>query len=138
MFLVRAGKKFQPQIGRGVIAAAAVAAFVFAGVYSGGLFSGTSAQAAVDASAASVLRRLTELQYKNIIRDVFGPDIKIGGRFDPDMREEGLLEVGAGQASISASALGQYVTMDKTGRRLRGRVSLGSGPYSVSSSARKR
>ncbi len=114
MFLVRAGKKFQPQIGRGVIAAAAVAAFVFAGVYSGGLFSGTSAQAAVDASEASVLRRLTELQYKNIIRDVFGPDIKIGGRFDPDMREEGLLEVGAGQASISASALGQYVTMARS------------------------
>ncbi|MEQ9449808.1 MAG: DUF1592 domain-containing protein, partial [Rhodospirillaceae bacterium] len=39
---------------------------------------------------------------------------EIGGRFDPDMRREGLIEVGASEASISASALGQYVTMART------------------------
>jgi hypothetical protein len=112
--LGRTGKGFLPQVRRVVFTAAAVVALMSAGLYSGGNLNGNDAQAAVESSESSVLRRLTELQYKNIIRDVFGPDIKIGGRFDPDMREEGLLEVGAGQASISASALGQYVTMARS------------------------
>ena len=60
------------------------------------------------------LRRLTELQYQNIITDVFGADIAINGRFDPGMRQEGLLEVGAGRASISASGLAQYVSMARS------------------------
>ncbi len=78
---------------------------------------GASAIAAVEDAVKNepvVLRRLTELQYKNIVHDVFGPDIKIGGRFDPDMRDAGLIEVGASRASISASSLGQYVSMART------------------------
>lgn len=96
-----------------------ITAFAVVGTHSSQHLDGVTAHAAVLSSAptageSAVLRRLTALQYKNIIRDVFGPDIKIGGRFDPDMREEGLIEVGSGQASISASALGQYVSMARS------------------------
>ena len=118
MSFVRTGKDFRSQFSRRLVAAAAVAVFACVSVFfsTDGL-KGVAAQAAVKSSApvqSSVLRRLTELQYKNIISDVFGPDIKIGGRFDPGMREEGLLEVGAGRASISASSLGQYVSMARS------------------------
>lgn len=71
-----------------------------------------AAEAAI--TKPTVLRRLTQLQYRNIIADVFGADIKIGGRFEPDMRENGLLEVGAGHASIPASGLAQYVGMARS------------------------
>jgi len=42
------------------------------------------------------MRRLTPEQYGNIIKEVFGAAIELGGRFEPDMRVEGLNEVGAG------------------------------------------
>lgn len=116
MLLARTGKS--PKRWRSLVAVAAIAAFGSAGIYASDLsWVSGRAHAAVEGAApvhSSILRRLTELQYKNIIRDVFGPDIKIGGRFDPDMRKEGLIEVGAGQASISASALGQYVSMARS------------------------
>jgi hypothetical protein len=41
------------------------------------------------------IRRLTPDQYRNIIADVFGDSIKIGGHFEPGVREQGLLAVGA-------------------------------------------
>jgi hypothetical protein len=74
--------------------------------------SAAHAQAA-DASAPA-LRRLTQTQYTNIIADVFGPDIQIGGRFEPDTRHDGLLELGAARASIAASGLAQYVAIART------------------------
>ena len=39
---------------------------------------------------------------------MFGPTIKVGGRFEPDIRRDGLLAVGAGQVSVTASGLEQY------------------------------
>ncbi len=66
------------------------------------------------AANPTVLRRLTQLQYRNIISDTFGPDIKIGGRFEPDMRENGLLELGSGRASIPAAGLAQYAGMARS------------------------
>src|SRR5688572_10259141 len=53
-------------------------------------------------------RRLTPEQYTATIADIFGPAIKIGGRFDPGFRIDGLLEVGASQANISPSGMEQY------------------------------
>ncbi|MGE4063061.1 MAG: DUF1592 domain-containing protein [Rhodospirillaceae bacterium] len=53
-------------------------------------------------------RRLTPEQYAATIADIFGPAIKIGGRFDPGFRIDGLLEVGASQANISPSGMEQY------------------------------
>ena len=37
------------------------------------------------------LRRLTESQYRNSISDIFGPDILVQGKFEPDQRVGGLL-----------------------------------------------
>ena len=33
-------------------------------------------------------RRLTESQYRNTIRDVFGPDIRVEARFEPERRDD--------------------------------------------------
>ena len=56
----------------------------------------------------AVTRRLSEIQYRNIIADVFGPDIVIAGRFEPEVRKDGLLAVGESQVSISQAGLEQY------------------------------
>ena len=37
-----------------------------------------------NAPGPSVTRRLTADQYRNIIADVFGADIDLGGRLEPD------------------------------------------------------
>jgi hypothetical protein len=58
-----------------------------------------------------VVRRLTQEQYQTIIADVFGADIKIGGRFEPDLRKSGLLAVGAGEVSITPTGFEQYDSM---------------------------
>lgn len=68
---------------------------------------------AVAASAAKAgpvvgMRRLTEGQYRQTIADVFSPEIKIAGRFEPDVRRDGLVAVGSAEASISAGGMEQY------------------------------
>ena len=65
-------------------------------------------------SEETFTRRLTPEQYKTIIADVFGRDIKIGGRFDPGVRIDGLLEVGAGQVSVSPAGMEQYDSMARS------------------------
>lgn len=57
------------------------------------------------------VRRLTESQYRHAIADVFGPDIKINARFEPEKREDGLLAVGDGQLSITTGGLEQYYAL---------------------------
>ncbi|MCO4770002.1 MAG: DUF1592 domain-containing protein [Deltaproteobacteria bacterium] len=47
------------------------------------------------------LRRLTNVQYANTVRDLFGDDIVIPGELDPDERFNGLLAVGAGRTAFS-------------------------------------
>jgi hypothetical protein len=64
-------------------------------------------------SGPSVTRRLTADQYQNIIRDVFGHDIDLGGRLEPDLRADGLLAVGASQVSITAAGMEQYDAMGR-------------------------
>ncbi len=49
-----------------------------------------------------------------MIADVFGGDITIGGRFEPDIRDSGLIEVGAGKVSVPASGLEQYGKMGRS------------------------
>lgn len=60
------------------------------------------------------VRRLTEEQYRNIISDVFGPSIIVGGRFDTPVRTEGLQAVGARNATVTAAALSQYDEMARS------------------------
>ncbi len=55
-----------------------------------------------------VLRRLSEDQYRQSIADIFGPDIKVTGRFEPDVRKNGLLAVGAGAVTVTPSGFEQY------------------------------
>ena len=57
---------------------------------------------------AAVIRRLSPDQYRQIVADIFGNTIKIGGRFEPDARTDGLLAVGSSQVSITSTGLEQY------------------------------
>jgi hypothetical protein len=72
-----------------------------------------AADPVVEAGPA-MLRRLSPDQYRQIISDIFGADITIGGRFAPEIRDSGLLAVGAGNQSITADEADQYHVMAKT------------------------
>ena len=54
------------------------------------------------------LRRLTETQYRNSIADIFGPNIVVQGRFEPDRRVGGLLAAGTTSLSITPSGFEGY------------------------------
>jgi hypothetical protein len=54
------------------------------------------------------MRRLTESQYRNAIADVFGSEIEIAGRFEPDNRRDGLIAVGSALVSVTPSGFEQY------------------------------
>ena len=61
------------------------------------------------------LRRLTEEQYRNAIADIFGDDIKVGGRFDPIVRpDHGLIAAGASESTISPAGFEQFDIMART------------------------
>lgn len=54
------------------------------------------------------LVRLTSDQYRAVIAEAFGPDVVPKGRFEPDIRVDGLLGVGAGSISVSPDGMAQY------------------------------
>jgi hypothetical protein len=55
------------------------------------------------------MRRLSEAQYRNTIADIFGPDIKVAGRFEPIVRpSQHLLSTGANQAALSPVGFEQF------------------------------
>lgn len=94
---------------------AAIALALGAGVAVTGL--GQTATAAATAKADGevvALRRLTESQYRRTIADLFGPDIKMVGRFEPEARRHGLQAVASGLLSISATGFEQYYAMGKS------------------------
>jgi hypothetical protein len=96
------------------VAAAAVALAACSPAGGGKESASTTTRAAMPASDAggpAIMRRLTQEQYEQIIADVFGSTITLGGRFEPDVREGGLLAVGSGQVSVTASGLEQYDVM---------------------------
>ena len=57
------------------------------------------------------MRRLTADQYRQTIADVFAPELKVIGRFEPDSRRNGLLAVGTGWVSITPAGFEQYDAM---------------------------
>ena len=67
----------------------------------------------------TTVRRVTKDQYAAIIADVFGADIEIKGRFDPDVREGGLLAIGTSHVSVTPSSIEQY---DSIGRGIAAQV----------------
>jgi len=50
------------------------------------------------------MRRLTEDQYRSVIADIFGDSITVAGHFDPILRTNGLLAVGASRMNMTPSA----------------------------------
>ncbi len=74
----------------------------------------TPRTAAVDTQIVArdiTTRRLTPEQYENIVADVFGPAIALGGRFEPEVRVNGLLAVGTGTVSVTPAGMEQYDVM---------------------------
>jgi hypothetical protein len=63
------------------------------------------------AAAPPIARRLTSDQYRRVIADVFGPTIKVQGRFEPGLREQGLLALGTGRVGVTATGMEQYDAM---------------------------
>lgn len=57
------------------------------------------------------VRRVTETQYRHTIADIFGKDIAIDARFEPEKREEGLLALGSMHLSLTSSGFEQYFAM---------------------------
>ena len=72
------------------------------------LFSSASPGKPSPATAQSSVRRLTEAQYRNVIADVFGRNVEVVGRFEPDLRVDGLAAVGSSAVSITPAGLEQY------------------------------
>ena len=56
-------------------------------------------------------RRLRPDQYRRVIADVFGPTIKIEGRFEPDVRDDGLFAVGVGHVGVTSTGMEQFDAM---------------------------
>lgn len=54
------------------------------------------------------MRRLTESQYRATVADLFGEDVVVAGRFEPDNRVAGLLAVGSSNVSVTPSGFEQY------------------------------
>jgi hypothetical protein len=63
---------------------------------------------------AMAVRRVTESQYRNIIRDTFGSGVLLNARFEPEMREAGLQSIGNAQLSITTSGFEQYFSLAKS------------------------
>lgn len=95
----------------GVLAAVVAGGLGVAKWMSGGGRDAERSDPTFSGSAAPHLRRLTEAQYRQAISDIFGSDIKLSGRFEPDMRVDGLLAVGTGKLSVTPSGLEQYETI---------------------------
>ncbi len=86
----------------GLVAAVCAATFAFAGCSPGEPQS---------KAGPPNIRRLTEVQYRNIIGDVFGTRISIAGSFDPLVRTAGLYSLGASSARMTPSGFEQYDRM---------------------------
>lgn len=56
-------------------------------------------------------RRLSADQIRRVVGDAFGPSIRIEGRFEPELREDGLFAIGAGRVGVTAAGMEQYDAM---------------------------
>ena len=83
---------------------------LLAGVLTAALLAAVPADAA-DTRIKVAVRRITETQYRHTIADVFGPEIKINARFEPEKREQGLLAVGNAELSMTPSGFEQYFAL---------------------------
>lgn len=56
----------------------------------------------------TMVRRLTESQYRASIADIFGPQVPVVARFGRELRVDGLVAVGTGEAGVTPFAIEQY------------------------------
>jgi len=75
------------------------------------LFVVAPAWAAPQSPYLSGLRRLTESQYRNSIADIFGPNIAVQGKFEPDRRVGGLLASSGTSLSVTPAGFEAYAKM---------------------------
>jgi hypothetical protein len=83
---------------------------------SAGRDKGSAAHASVPSGSAEptvpgappIARRLRPDQYRRIIADIFGPAIKIEGRFEPDVRDDGLFAIGVSHVGVTSTGMEQY------------------------------
>ncbi len=78
---------------------------------SGGLFVEESAWSSKESEPAGgppVTRRLTESQYRATVADIFAPDVPVVGRFERELRTDGLIAIGTSEAGMSAFSVEQY------------------------------
>lgn len=61
----------------------------------------------VEARGLQGFRRLNEGQYVRSIEQIFGPGIKVPGRFEPPLRE-GLMAIGDARVTVTPSGIEQY------------------------------
>lgn len=78
-----------------------------------GLVRSPQVRAAAPSASAEVplTLRLSPSQYKQTIADIFGSTIEITGRFEPEVRDEGLLAIGARKVSVTDTGLERYDDM---------------------------
>lgn len=70
-------------------------------------------EAAAQPAQVVAVRRLSEAQYRQSIADIFGDDIEISARFEPELREHGLLALGSATLSLTASGFEQYFNLSR-------------------------
>ncbi|WP_310535159.1 DUF1592 domain-containing protein [Novosphingobium sp.] len=88
-------------------AAAGVAALSILTVGPVGPLSAQTVVSTDNPSGAIGLRRLNEAQYGRSIEQVFGSGITIPGRFEPSLREKGLLAIGEAHVTVTGSGFEQ-------------------------------
>jgi hypothetical protein len=101
----RANREFD--VIRGFIGCAALCFAMLAG-------SAVEAATAAKPTAAGgpiAMRRLTEAQYRQSVADIFGSDVNVTGRFEPDSRKDGLLAIGTAWVTVTPAGLEQYDLM---------------------------
>ena len=67
-----------------------------------------SAKEAESSGGPPTVRRLTESQYRATVADIFAPDIPVVGRFERELRTDGLIAIGTSEAGMSAFSVEQY------------------------------
>jgi hypothetical protein len=70
-------------------------------------WAGVALPAAAETSSPAPLR-ISPSQYRQTIADVFGLSIAINGRFEPEIRDDGLLAIGESRASFSDAGVERY------------------------------
>jgi tetratricopeptide (TPR) repeat protein len=77
----------------------------------------------------AALTRLTRIQYAHQVRDLFGPEVVVPARLEPDVLQAGFSSVGATRTSVSPRGVEQYeaAALDEARRAFEAELAL--NPY---------